>query len=204
MNISKPVELSLVIELREFSETISAISEATENTLGVFIDPVNGELNSGLVRTENQTSVVLSGLYSGVFRTTIKYFEEGLVTSDGNPNAETEKGFKELKERYPDLAAKGEVVQPTITNDVLSIPTHPPQTLFHYSMKNPLTVVIPYQITVYYEEVEAEPFLETEPITREEHEGDGREGITSQTFQITQTVDWDESVPYNTIKRYYP
>jgi len=53
-------------------------------------------------------------------------------------------------------------------------------------------------------EAEGEPFLETEPITREEHEGDGREGITSQTFQITQTVDWDESVPYNTIKRYYP
>jgi len=202
MNINKPVELSPVIELREFSETISAIPEATENTLGVFIDPVNGEFNSGLIRTENQASVVLSGLYSGVFRTTIKYFEEGLITSDANPNAETEKGFKKLKERYPDLAAKGEVVQPTITNDVLSIPTHPPQTLFHYSMENPLTVVIPYQIKVYYEE--GEPFLETEPITREEHEGGGRPGVTSQTFQITQTVNWDESVPYNTIKRYYP
>ena len=200
MNISKPVKLSLVVELREFSETISAISEATENTLGVFIDPVNDELNSGLVRTENKTSATLSGLYSGVFRTTIKYFEEELITSDANPNAETEEGFKELKERYPELAANGQVVQPTITNDVLSIPTEPPQTLFHYSMENPLTIVIPYQITVYYEEGD----LETEPITREEHEGDGRPGVTSETFQITQTVDWDESVPYNTIKRYYP
>ena len=204
MLISPQSTLSSVIELSNFSQSITAIGEVDlvttndEVPVGVFIDPVSGDLNLGLTRTETDSSVTLSGVYSGVFGTEIKYFEEELVTSD---EALTAEGFKALKEKYPDLDAQGKVVQPSVTNDVLSIPTEPPQTLYSYISKPPLTITLQYSVKVYYH---AE-LTSVTSMTRAEHEqGVVRDNLQSSTFTVSQTVNFDESVPYNTIKAYYP
>ena len=204
MRISPQSTLSSVIELSNFSQSITAIGEVdtgttnTEVPVGVFIDPVSGDLNLGLTRTETDSSVTLSGVYSGVFSPEIKYFEEELVTSD---EALTAEGFKALKEKYPDLDAEGKVVQPSVTNDVLSIPTEPPQTLYSYISNPPFSTTVQYRVTVYYNVFSTS----VNSMTREEHEqGVVRDNIRSSTFTISQTVNFDESVPANTIKAYYP
>tara|TARA_A100001515_G_scaffold31690_1_gene24665 strand:+ start:154 stop:768 length:615 start_codon:yes stop_codon:yes gene_type:complete len=202
--ISEEQKLSPVIELSNFSQTVTLTGEADAATgldevpIGVFIDPVTGSLNDGLTRTETDSSVTLSGFYSGVFGTEIKYFEEELITSD---EALTAEGFKALKEKYPTQAAQGKVVQPTVTNDVLSIPTTPPQTLYSYKSFPPLTVVVQYNIKVYYHT----QVSSVTSMTRTEHEqGVVRDSIKSLTYTLSQTVNFDESVPKNTIKSYYP
>jgi N-methylhydantoinase B/oxoprolinase/acetone carboxylase alpha subunit len=204
MKISPQSTLSSVIELSNFSQSVTAIGEVdtgtgnTEIPVGVFIDPTSGKLNLGLTRTESDSSVNLNGVYSGVFGTQIKYFEEELVTSD---EALTAEGFKELKEKYPDLDAEGKVVQPSVTNDVLSIPTEPPQTLYSYISNPPFSTTVQYRVTVYYNVFSTS----VNSMTREEHEqGVVRDNIRSSTFTVSQTVNFDESVPYNTIKAYYP
>jgi N-methylhydantoinase B/oxoprolinase/acetone carboxylase alpha subunit len=204
MKISPQSTLSSVIELSNFSQSVTAIGEVdtgtgnTEIPVGVFIDPTSGKLNLGLTRTESDSSVNLNGVYSGVFGTQIKYFEEELVTSD---EALTAEGFKELKEKYPDLDAEGKVVQPSVTNDVLSIPTEPPQTLYSYISNPPFSTTVQYRVTVYYNVFSTS----VNSMTREEHEqGVIRDNIRSSTFTVSQTVNFDESVPYNTIKAYYP
>jgi N-methylhydantoinase B/oxoprolinase/acetone carboxylase alpha subunit len=204
MKISPQSTLSSVIELSNFSQSVTAIGEVdtgtgnTEIPVGVFIDPTSGKLNLGLTRTESDSSVNLNGVYSGVFGTQIKYFEEELVTSD---EALTAEGFKALKEKYPDLDAEGKVVQPSVTNDVLSIPTEPPQTLYSYISNPPFSTTVQYRVTVYYNVFSTS----VNSMTREEHEqGVIRDNIRSSTFTVSQTVNFDESVPYNTIKAYYP
>jgi len=204
MKISPQSTLSSVIELSNFSQSVTAIGEVdtgtgnTEIPVGVFIDPTSGKLNLGLTRTESDSSVNLNGVYSGVFGTQIKYFEEELVTSD---EALTAEGFKALKEKYPDLDAEGKVVQPSVTNDVLSIPTEPPQTLYSYISKPPLTITVRYNVKVYYHT----ELTSVTSMTRAEHEQEVvRDNIQSLTSVFSQIVNFDESVPYNTIKAYYP
>jgi len=204
MIISPQIRLSTVVEMSSFSDTVTATGEVDTVTtndevpVGVFIDPVSGDLNLGLTRTETDSSVTLSGVYSGVFGTEIKYFEEELVTSD---EALTAEGFKALKEKYPDLDAEGKVVQPSVTNDVLSIPTEPPQTLYSYISKPPLTITVRYNVKVYYHT----ELTSVTSMTRAEHEQEVvRDNIQSLTSVFSQIVNFDESVPYNTIKAYYP
>ena len=204
MIISPQIRLSTVVEMSSFSDTVTATGEVDTVTtndevpVGVFIDTVSGDLNLGLTRTETDSSITLSGFYSGVFGTEIKYFEEELVSSD---EALTAEGFKALKEKYPDLDAEGKVVQPSVTNDVLSIPTEPPQTLYSYISKPPLTITVRYSVKVYYHT----ELTSVTSMTRAEHEQEVvRDNIQSLTSVFSQIVNFDESVPYNTIKAYYP
>jgi len=212
-----------IVELTDFADTSTAIPLDTallkEVVLGMFIDPVVGDLNLGLERSESLSSVSLSGNYSGMFDTTIKYFEEKLITTADDPsppayvpNAETADGFKELKEVwYPELAAQGKVVQPSITNDVNKIPKEPRQTLFHYSVKSTADKTVRYNITVYYRDHvfdvvtgDPEEIYDDLPVTRAEHTQGSRPEISKSVFAASQTITYDESVPYNTIKSYYP
>jgi len=201
MIISPLVRLSSVIELSSFSDSVTATGEVDDVTtndevpVGVFIDPVSGDINDGLTRTETDSSVTLSGFYSGVFGTEIKYFEKDKVTVDEPPDGI---GFEALKERYPDSV---DLVQRSITNDVLSIPTEPTQILYSYKSFPPLTITVLYSITVYYHT----ELTSVTSMTRAEHEqGVVRDNIQSLTHTLSQTVNFDESVPYNTIKAYYP
>ena len=204
MLISPQSTLSSVIELKSFSQNVTTIGEVdtvttnTEIPVGVFIDPVSGDLNLGITISESDSSVNLSGVYSGVFGTEIRHFEEGKVTADEMPDGI---GFEALKEKYPVLHGEGKVVKRSITNDVLSIPTDPSHILYAYIAKPPFSTTVQYRVTVYYNVFGTS----VTSMTREEHEqGIVRDNIRSSTFTISQTVNFDESVPYNTIKAYYP
>ena len=204
MLISPQSTLSSVIELSNFSQSITAIGEVdagtgnTEIPVGVFIDPTSGTLNLGVNITESDSSVNLSGVYSGVFGTEIRHFEEGKVTADEIPDGI---GFEALKEKYPDLYAQGKVVKRSITNDVLSIPTDPAHLLYAYIAKPPFSTTVQYSVKVYYHV----GTTSVTSMTRDEHEqGVVRDSIQSSTFTVSQTINFDESVPYNTIKAYYP
>jgi hypothetical protein len=204
MLISPQSTLSSVIELKSFSQNVTAIGEVdtvttnTEIPVGVFIDPVSGDLNLGITISESTSSINLSGVYSGVFGTEIRHFEEGKVTTDEIPDGI---GFEALKEKYPVLHEEGKVVKRSITNDVLSIPTDPSHILYAYIAKPPFSKTVQYRVTVYYNVFSTS----VTSMTREEHEqGLVRDNIRSSTFTISQTVNFDESVPANTIKAYYP
>ena len=204
MIISPQSTLSSVIELKSFSQNVTAIGEVdtvttnTEIPVGVFIDPVSGDLNLGITISESDSSVNLSGVYSGVFGTEIRHFEEGKVAADEIPDGI---GFEALKEKYPVLHEEGKVVKRSITNDVLSIPTDPSHILYAYIAKPPFSKTVQYRVTVYYNVFSTS----VTSMTREEHEqGVARDNIRSSTFTISQTVNFDESVPANTIKAYYP
>ena len=207
MIISPQSTLSPVIELTTHSRTVTATGEVDATTtndevpVGVFIDPVSGSLNLGLTRTESTSSVNLSGVYSGVFGTEIRHFEEGKVTVDEITDVPNGIGFEALKEKYPVLHEEGKVVKRSITNDVLSIPTDPSHILYAYIAKPPFSKTVQYRVTVYYNVFSTS----VTSMTRAEHEqGVVRDNIRSSTFTVSQTVNFDESVPYNTIKAYYP
>ena len=207
MIISPQSTLSSVIELSNFSQSITAIGEVdtvttnTEIPVGVFIDPISGKLNLGLTRTESDSSVNLNGVYSGVFGTEIRHFEDGKVTADEPTDIPLGIGFEALKEKYPVLHEEGKVVKRSITNDVLSIPTDPSHILYAYIAKPPFSITVQYSVKVYYNVFNTS----VTSMTREEHEqGLVRDNIRSSTFTISQTVNFDESVPANTIKAYYP
>ena len=207
MIISPQSTLSPVIELTTHSRTVTATGEVDATTtndevpVGVFIDPVSGSLNLGLTRTESTSSVNLSGVYSGVFGTEIRHFEEGKVTVDEITDVPNGIGFEALKEKYPVLHEEGKVVKRSITNDVLSIPTDPSHILYAYIAKPPFSTTVQYRVTVYYNVFSTS----VTSMTREEHEqGVVRDNIRSSTFTVSQTINYDESVPYNTIKAYYP
>lgn len=207
MRISPQSTLSSVIELSNFSQSITAIGEVdtgttnTEIPVGVFIDPVSGDLNLGVNITESDSSVNLSGVYSGVFGTEIRHFEDGKVTADEPTDDPKGIGFEALKEKYPDLHAQGKVVKRSITNDVLSIPTDPAHLLYAYIAKPPFSTTVQYRVKVYYNVFSTS----VTSMTRAEHEqGVVRDNIRSSTFTVSQTVNFDESVPANTIKAYYP
>jgi len=207
MKISPQSTLSSVIELSNFSQSITAIGEVdtgttnTEIPVGVFIDPTSGDLNLGVNITESDSSVNLSGVYSGVFGTEIRHFEDGKVTADEPTDDPKGIGFEALKEKYPVLHEEGKVVKRSITNDVLSIPTDPSHILYAYIAKPPFSTTVQYSVKVYYHV----GTTSVTSMTREEHEqGVVRDNIRSSTFTISQTVNFDESVPANTIKAYYP
>ena len=207
MIISPQSTLSPVIELTTHSRTVTATGEVDATTtndevpVGVFIDPVSGSLNLGLTRTESTSSVNLSGVYSGVFGTEIRHFEEGKVTVDEITDVPNGIGFEALKEKYPVLHEEGKVVKRSITNDVLSIPTDPSHILYAYIAKPPFSTTVQYSVKVYYNVFNTS----VTSMTREEHEqGLVRDNIRSSTFTVSQTINYDESVPYNTIKAYYP
>ena len=207
MIISPQSTLSPVIELTTHSRTVTATGEVDATTtndevpVGVFIDPVSGSLNLGLTRTESTSSVNLSGVYSGVFGTEIRHFEEGKVTVDEITDVPNGIGFEALKEKYPVLHEEGKVVKRSITNDVLSIPTDPSHILYAYIAKPPFSKTVQYRVKVYYNVFNTS----VTSMTREEHEqGVVRDNIRSSTFTVSQTINYDESVPYNTIKAYYP
>lgn len=208
MELSSEV-LATVTEVKDvFTSTTSVIPDATEVILDTKLEPIGDSYLSALNIIDGGASVGLEGFYVGVFDTEIWYFPEGDVVSvdypegGGKPIKLSDEAFEKLKEKYPD----SNVVQPTVTDNPLSIPEG--QTIFAYFQSTNLTKIVKYSVTVdYYIDDAAGGLFPPVGIDLDQYQIEDYEnppgGIIRSIFTIQQTVNGDLATPGIIINKYY-